>query len=351
MTIPFLEAAHLKATMEELDLASQRFPLFRYFRRSMNAEGSIRIRGKAYQAKTGGYVGPDAAPLPAAETAVTEMLVKPLWSKQKRSISNEDLINMRDSWAEAQVMSDAAAAPVLARAQRRLNEYVNDVSMPVMEDMHAMFVRALLGTGTYTVGGVAKTISYGLTALTQPGTSWATTASATPVADIHAALEEFHENCGKPATHVFYSPKMINTYLLPNTDWTGYVKASPEVTNALLGLPSASEMFDPQTGEISVRLFGLTWVPVPGSALVSGSSTQRWATDKLTFAHLPAGIDVLTHEMSADMMNGGVADRVLRSTLPDPARDEVGVAKLICEGNGAAAIHHRNYVQTWDVTT
>lgn len=352
MTIPFLESKALRATMERTDLAGSQFPLFQFFPRRMNNAESVIIRGQLIQTRQGDYIGRDAAPVPATMDAVTEQIVKPLRAAQKVDITNEDLVAYRDAYSQASIMNPDDAASVMDRLTRRTTSYVRTVATPVMEAMHSMLVRALLGSGTFTIGGVSKTISYGLTALTAPSTSWATTASATPVADIYAALEEFNENSGgKPCTHIFYNPKMFSTYLAPNTDWTNYVKGDPQTTRAFLGLGGPGEFVDPSTGAFTDQVFGVTWVPVRGSALVSGASTQRWATDKLTFAYLPPGEDVLTMEMSADMENEGRAEMALRTLMPDAESQEVPKATMIAADNGAAAIHVPAYVQTWDVAS
>jgi hypothetical protein len=212
---------------------------------------------------------------------------------------------------------------------------------------HDAYVGALLGTYQYEISGVTVTVTYGHPALTAPTTDW-DDAGATIVADIYGWQQEFLDNSdGAPITHAFYNGRAWSSYFVGNTEFRGFINASPTLAESFGIRGSRGTIVQDGEGTFVDPIFGYVWTNIAGPHVKAGSSADRWPVDRIVFASLNQGDEsepTLQHAMTQDLYNPDAAVNWESFEQDEPK----GVYTRAAD-NGAAVVTIPGRVQTVDV--
>jgi hypothetical protein len=231
----------------------------------------------------------------------------------------------------SEIVAGAATPAQWAELQRLLSE--GDIRDAVLQTLHAWCVNALLGTATYSIDGLTKSASWGLSTIPRPTTKWSTLATATPLSDIKAAKTVFNQTNGADADP--------DTIVFSPTAWDWVDGATDTITQRkyVEVLQKASLEGKPYD------LMGLRWLAVKGRY----AGADRWPANQVVLARfgnpLAGGTPTVKFEtckLRENQFAGGAA--VYTEEQKDP--DQV---KLISSLNGVAEIVRPSFVQTWEI--
>lgn len=288
--VPYLSRISLIAAHNVVDLRDRLHPLLRFFPRRQHAGKLLDARTRRRQPGDNRFTDLGGKSVPVRRGTLSGNLHTPLGVRLSDMLSPDEVAFFAN--VDELVKTNMASPDLIAEADRRLLEFVGELTADGTEMRHVIMAGALQGGYTFSQDGVDVTVDFGLNELTAPATSWANAAS-TPVQDIAAWIQEFQENSdGHPPTHVFYNPKVYSEFLLGNTEWQTYVKAVPSLARGFLGSVGGrgsdpgDSLTDPITGAFVDEMWGLMWVPVRGKyrAHSTGALTDRWDVNKLTLA-------------------------------------------------------------------
>ncbi len=303
LNISVLEREALIAAQKVINAQSQRFPLFDFFPREQYAGEKLKIRIKIVNSEVGRFTTADGPAHLVRPGTMTTIEVEPLYHRPMKRWSSSDL-SLFTAFDEVQETAGPDAEAIESKVSRKMTEDLDDVSLGARETIHDMLAGALLGSNTYDVDGTDVTVSYGHPTLTNPGTAW-TNAAATIVSDIYGWIDEFtQQSDGVPPDTVFYNPRTWALYFVQNTEFRGFITASPTLAEAfgVRGAPNAMQADN--EGTFPDPIFGLHWVPIAGPHIKAGASAARFSDSTLVFAALQADAKrVLEHSMSKDLYN------------------------------------------------
>lgn len=360
-SIPYFAKEALIAVMKRMDERDMMRPLLRLFPRQPHEGDLIKVRkhkrrpGQVRHTSIGGKA------MPVRRGTLDEIEYRPSNIKLWDFITEADL-ELFARAEEAQSLSEATPSgrAALARANQRIVEIAQNLRDDNAEERHRLMCGALQGSVTYRMGDDQSdtTVSYGLTSLSAPGTDWSD-AGANIIDDILGWYEEFRDNnsLGLAPTHVFYDPKAYLAYMQNNTEFQTWKKQNEEQARGFLGMGGFREA--DWLGRINT-LMGLRWVPIEGTYQnLSDSATDRWATDKLVFAHfdetaardafeMGGGNGFYEWGMNLRALSQPTADVHIETKMPQQG-DDVKVIKVTSFDNGLPVLLEPELVQPVDV--
>lgn len=282
-SVPYFSREALKAVVELADERDRNDPLMSLFPRRLHMGDKVTVRTMTRRPQRVRHTSRDGKGYTVQPGTLSETTYSPAWFKPQAQVKAGDL----DAFyaAEAAVgQTDDRSAALVNDADRRIMRLMEPLlADTALERKHAM-AGALQGSYTYKVDDLAQTVSYGLTALTAPGTTW-TNAASTILANIRAALSEFFELYGLECDTIFYGRKVADDFAT-NTQIQTLFGGSEFYARAQL-----EQRLNPVTGgALGLGMGvgdGITWIPVLGKSqpIGGGSTTDIWNRTKLVLAH------------------------------------------------------------------
>jgi hypothetical protein len=209
-SVPYFSREALKAVVELADERDRNDPLMSLFPRRLHMGDKVTVRTMTRRPQRVRHTSRDGKGYTVQPGTLSETTYSPAWFKPQAQVKAGDL----DAFyaAEAAVgQTDDRSAALVNDADRRIMRLMEPLlADTALERKHAM-AGALQGSYTYKVDDLAQTVSYGLTALTAPGTTW-TNAASTILANIRAALSEFFELYGLECDTIFYGRKVADDF-------------------------------------------------------------------------------------------------------------------------------------------
>ena len=205
----------------------------------------------------------------------------PLWIKPEGQFDSTD----EELFAQAALAGPDAASQAAANEADELIDQQIDAVVDEYEVFKAKgVVDAFLGTVKGKLNtGVDITVSYNLSTLTQPSTSWHQ-AAATIIQDLRSLMREFRTAAGFNPDTVIYEPLTLGEYLSKNTDIIATFDSVDAFMAQYLQISS-----NPVIGNAFGRFLGLgdlTWIPIDAVYTNrAGTSTEYMDATKLVFMH------------------------------------------------------------------
>lgn len=345
--IPFFEASELAGARDVLHEKLRNHPLDALFPREVHEGSFIEVDVKVHSPYAADPTD-RGAPTPFADPHDTRIVrATPVQLRNGRPLSNKEVSFFRRYGQLRQV------AGITETQERRRSRHITDITrevfLPPEERKHVMQAEALQGSVTLKIGGVSQAFSYGLNDLTVAvgSPNWAL-AAADIVQDIYKMQGEFEDAGNVPPDTVIFNKRMFETYFIGNTEFTDYVKSSPQLSEAFSGFfgrdRELSAMVAPSA---PFRLFDMNWIPLTGSYLdTDGNTTSRWPLTRLGLVALDAGDGQRVLEWAANpdeyMPNGTPEFRTWQTT------DPIGYMTEYTEA-GVPMIYIRERVQFLDI--
>ncbi|MFH1568525.1 MAG: major capsid protein [Gemmatimonadota bacterium] len=343
MTTPYLKAQHLAGAGQALMELSTAHPLLSLFEREVYDGTTIEVPISLGRVLAADPVHPDEPTPQGDEHDIEVILASPEFFRWGRALKNSEISFFR-MIGELQKVKTLTTTQQ-QKLQRAVTKLARETMMPVVERIHAMEAQALQGTVTLKIGGQAQTHSYGLTSLTQPGTTWSN-AGASVLSDIYDAQDEFEDNCNVRPNVAICNKRMFSNYLASNTAFNAAVNANPELAKAFAGFNPTGEIGAMKAPTQPFRWMDMLWVPVTGTFVdTDGATNNRWNPEIITLAALDTDEEKVLEW-------GAVRDAYSPEGLPafdvyesqDPKAYNARYAD-----NGVPIVRHRRRVQTWDV--
>lgn len=282
----FLRATELAAFSGRTGHSRQGMhPLLAFFPREDYGTDEIKVRIEVAHTRLAQLHGWDEAVKPGDANDVRTITASPGLIKSGRELTNKEESFFR-TWEELIEQNQVPGESQQAKRAKHIASITSDARVPVEERRHHMMTEALQGSLSAVLNGHTQTITYGLTALSVPGTVWTNTAAKISK-DIFGWQEEFLDAADVPPDTVFFNRKLFTTYMSQNVDWLDYISHHPQLAAAFAGFDSSALRF--QNVGSPIFMYGMLWVPIEGKYTNSaGAKVDRWPVAKLCFTSLRA---------------------------------------------------------------
>lgn len=345
-----LRRENLMSMVTELIINQQsnRYPLERFFMREQVDGDTIRVPVRKLPHTVGEMTSADGPAHLIRPGTLEYIEVSPVHSRPMKAWSSGDM-SLFGEWDEVNQTMGPPSERLEARIAKKLAMGLAEILAEMRPTMHDMYVGALLGTYTYTIGNFEVTVSYGHPELDPPQTVWTNFADANIPVDLGLWKQQFLDaSDGVAMTHAFYNSRAWADYFLQNENFQTYVLSNPELARQFGVEGSVPGMIVDNEGTLKDPFANLEWVSIAGPHVKGGVSEDRWPVEKIAFAAIDTEdeVDLLVHAMVQDEYNLD-ADRSFESFKdPEPKKTYTRGAD-----NGAAIVTVPGRVQIADVTS
>lgn len=342
---PYFRKETLADAVQVVDERESQSTLLQLFPRRLKGGDTITVRTLTRTAQDIRQTTRDGKGYTIDKGTATETQYRPGWVKPQAEVNGDDL-DVFYAATQAVGQQDDRSAAIVDDANQR----VMSLAERLMTDDAAWRKKAIIGalTGSYSfyVDDTAQTITYGLTSIASPSTTW-TNAAATILTDFRTALNTFYEVAGVEADTVFHSPKLTDD-IFKNTQMNTLLGGSPQLSEALLSL-SAGSLGGGPLGTMMGLGAGVQWIPVQGRVVPvgGGAATDIWPRTKIVLANRALMGAEWGMAFSALYGITTAAPNVEMSTPPEGS--DVKSIKVTLFDNGIATFRRPDLVMPWTV--